>query len=219
MESQRLSKRGWLRVMAVVFAAYAVMACVAHTPRLRSGWRDELGPVIPHDSFPTECDMCHIGGDWQTMVADFDFDHEAETGVELTGSHKQAECLRCHNDRGDVAEFTRLGCVGCHEDIHVGTLGRRCLSCHNEQNWRPRNQVAMHERTGFTLDGVHAATSCRRCHPGAEVGRFVPTSSECVTCHRTDLARANNPNHLNLGLVDRCDRCHMPTSWNQAETD
>jgi len=24
-------------------------------------------------------------------------------------------------------------------------------------------------------------------------------------------------NHVGLGWVDRCDRCHMPTFWQQAE--
>jgi hypothetical protein len=206
------------RTLALALAGYVIVACVTHRPHIRSGWRDELGPVVAHDSFPARCDMCHVGNDWQTLVEDFRFDHEAETGVRLEGAHDRAQCLRCHNDRGSVAEFTARGCAGCHEDIHLGTLGPRCESCHDQETWRPRDQIAMHARTGFTLDGVHAATSCRRCHPGAEVGRFVPTDSECVTCHRDDLAAANNPNHIGLGLVDRCDRCHMPTDWHQVET-
>ena len=37
-------------------------------------------------------------------------------------------------------------------------------------------------------------------------------------CYReNDLARAVNPNHAGLGWVDRCDRCHLPRTWNQAE--
>ena len=206
------------QLFAFAFVAYVVVACVTSYPRIRNGWRDELGPVISHDSFPLQCDTCHVGGDWQTLVDDFSFDHEAETGVRLTGAHNEAQCLRCHNDRGEVADFVEQGCAGCHEDVHLGTLGTRCDTCHQEQTWRPRNQVALHNKTGFSLDGVHAVTQCRNCHQGAEVGRFMPTSSECVTCHRDDLARANNPNHFGLGLIDRCDRCHMPTSWKQVET-
>jgi hypothetical protein len=30
-------------------------------------------------------------------------------------------------------------------------------------------------------------------------------------------ARAVNPNHIGLGWVDRCDRCHLPRTWNHAE--
>lgn len=218
MDAVRTTEPRRGRWLLALLAAYVAVACVSRLPGLRNGWRSELGPVIPHDSFPAQCNMCHEGGDWQTLVADFEFDHEAETGVRLEGAHDQAQCLRCHNDRGPVAVFNERGCVGCHEDVHVGTLGVRCEDCHGQSNWQARNQVAMHARTGFTLDGVHAATSCRRCHPGFEVGRFVPTDSECVSCHRADLAVALNPNHVALGLVDQCDRCHMPTRWNQVET-
>ena len=73
------------------------------------------------------------------------------------------------------------------------------------------------EWQGFPLIGVHAATACYRCHPGAEVGRFVPTSVERVSCHASDLTRATNPNHAGLGWVDRCDRCHLPRAWEHAE--
>ena len=37
--------------------------------------------------------------------------------------------------------------------------------------------------------------------------------------HAGDLARANNPDHLALGFVNRCDACHKPTFWNDAELD
>ena len=41
-------------------------------------------------------------------------------------------------------------------------------------------------------------------------------SRRCVTCHTDDLANATNPPHLTLGYTENCDRCHMPTTWNQA---
>ncbi len=212
-------RRRWL-VLGVL--GYLVLACVASGPmqsarRDRHGWAAGLGVVVPHDSFPADCQMCHVGGDWQVLSPDFEFDHEAETGVALEGAHSRAQCLRCHNDRGPVGKFVERGCAGCHEDVHLGQLGADCQRCHEEQTWRPFGQVALHDRTRFPLVGVHASTSCRRCHIGAEVGKFVPTDTDCVTCHRSDLARANNPNHIALGFVDRCDRCHQPTTWNQAE--
>ena len=74
-------------------------------------------------------------------------------------------------------------------------------------------------KTRFPLLGVHAAVSCRQCHPGAEVGRFVPTPIECVDCHQRDLQNANNPNHLALGWTFDCNRCHQPSIWNAAELD
>ncbi|MEZ6021278.1 MAG: hypothetical protein R3F17_14660 [Planctomycetota bacterium] len=53
--------------------------------RLQGWWRG-LGPVMPHDSFPADCSLCHLGGDWNTIRADFEFDHTAETGYALEGA-------------------------------------------------------------------------------------------------------------------------------------
>lgn len=182
-------------------------------------WWAGLGPVLPHDTFPADCGLCHLGDDWWTLREDFRFDHGAETGVPLHGAHAAAGCLSCHNDRGPVAVFASQGCAGCHEDVHRGSLENTCESCHTEQTWQPFGQVERHGRTRFPLIGVHAVTACRRCHTGAEVGVFLPAPADCAACHQADLAQALNPNHLGLGWVDNCDRCHLPTSWNQAELD
>lgn len=214
-----VSKRKWIGLCAL---GYLFVACVAQRGRLspdheRHEWWEGLGPVVPHETFPADCQLCHLGDNWQSLRPDFTFDHEAETGVALTGSHDQARCLRCHNDRGPVASFEARGCAGCHEDIHQGQLGAHCTDCHGEVTWRPQGMFEFHNSTRFPLVGVHAVVSCRRCHPGAEVGRFTHTDVECITCHQDDLAQALNPNHIGLGWVDRCDRCHIPTIWNQAE--
>lgn len=208
-------------VLGGAWIVFAIVACVARGPRNveQHRWWMGFGPVLPHETFPADCSLCHVGAKWNTLTDDFFFDHEAETGVPLVGAHLEAACLRCHNDRGPVENFVAQGCAGCHEDIHFGRLGPDCTKCHQQETWRPLNQIAMHNQTRFPLVGVHAATSCRRCHVGAEVGIFVPTDNQCVTCHQDDLARATNPNHVALGWVDRCDRCHVPTTWEQAEID
>ncbi len=197
-----------------------VAACVSREGGVEQRmWWGGLGPVLPHDTFPANCSLCHVGTGWQSLAEDFHFEHELETGYALHGAHARAACLRCHNDRGPVTVFAAQGCGGCHEDIHFGQLGADCASCHQEENWRPVGQLELHARTRFPLLGVHASTACHRCHPGAEVGKFLPTDTECVTCHQSDLFRANNPNHIALGWVDRCDRCHLPRTWQQAEID
>lgn len=207
-----------------VVALTAALLCLAGACATRGvvdvsqhRWWVGLGPVLPHDSFPSDCRLCHVGSGWNTLKSNFKFDHEAETGMPLVGAHAQAKCLRCHNDRGPVALFKSQGCAGCHEDVHFGQLGSNCQSCHQEKTWRPVGQIERHNQTRFPLLGVHATTSCRRCHPGAEVGKFLPTDVECVTCHASDLARALNPPHITLNLIDRCDRCHIPTSWSVAQ--
>jgi len=207
----------WISALLVLCLGIAACVTGGHDRVQQRMWWSGLGPVLPHDTFPANCELCHVGGDWTTLAPDFQFDHEAETGVPLNGAHAAATCIRCHNDRGPAGVFARQGCGGCHEDIHQGQLGAECTSCHVEQNWAPVGQIEMHRRTRFPLIGVHASTSCRRCHPGAETGKFTPTDTECATCHASDLARANNPNHVALGWTSRCDRCHLPRTWNDAE--
>ncbi len=208
-------------VVLAVTSALLVAACVMQGTEgaLRHRWWAGLGPVLPHDTFPANCELCHLGQAWNELTADFEFDHLAETGVPLIGAHAQARCLRCHNDRGPAGMFAVQGCVGCHEDVHTGELGPLCTSCHQEQTWEPVGQFELHYRTRFPLIGAHAQTACWRCHPGAEIGNFLPTDTECLTCHRNDMLNANNPNHVNLGYVDNCDRCHLPTNWQQAEVN
>ncbi len=210
------------RIVLAAAAVLLVAACLTGGDRRRTpqhAWWRGLGPVLPHETFPADCRLCHVGDDWQTLVPDFEFDHAQLTGVPLVGAHQFASCLRCHNDRGPVEDFQRAGCAGCHEDIHAGQLGSDCESCHNQRVWRPEGQIELHLRTRFPLSGVHASTACRRCHPGAEVGKFVPTDVECLTCHQDDLARAVIPPHANLGWTFDCDACHVPTSWDRAELD
>jgi hypothetical protein len=64
---------------------------------------------------------------------------------------------------------------------------------------------------------VHAVVDCRQCHIGAELGVFRPTDTACATCHQADLARTTN--HVGLGWVRDCHRCHIPTAWPQAEVN
>jgi len=196
-----------------------IAACALKSPLgvEQHRWWTGLGPVLPHDTFPTDCKLCHVGLTWGKLVDTFEFDHRRETGVPLKGAHEYAQCIRCHNDRGHVSVFAAKGCVGCHEDVHLGDLGDDCASCHTEVTWRPYGQLEAHGATRFPLTGIHAQTACNRCHVGVEVGSILPVDPECVNCHADDLARTTN--HIGLGWVARCDRCHIPTFWFQAEVD
>ncbi len=158
------SKAGLLLLISITCL---FVACMSSGPRRvrRYGWWKGLGPVLPHESFPTDCSLCHLGQDWQSLKSDFSFDHERETGVKLEGAHAQAACLRCHNDRGPVDLFAARGCAGCHEQVHQGALGPDCESCHQQESWRAVGQFERHDSTSFALIAVHAITACRRCHP------------------------------------------------------
>ncbi len=198
--------------LACLLALLPVIACVAPSGGAGEWWGGQ-GPVIAHRTFPGNCALCHTTESWQKLKEDFSFDHAAETGVTLVGAHADAQCLRCHNDRGPVQEFAARGCSGCHVDPHQGQLGQTCESCHDEHNWSAQGQVAEHARTRFPLMGVHAALTCDRCHPGIGSGSVEPLNPECVSCHQSDLAAANSPDHMVQGWVDSCERCHLPTTW------
>jgi hypothetical protein len=206
-------RASWLALAAAL--ASAVLACVlpAGQPGPVQTWWASRGPVVPHDSFPADCSLCHAGTGWSSIREDFAYDHAAETSFALEGAHAAAQCLRCHNDRGPVQLYVQRGCGGCHEDVHRGQLGADCSACHGQEHWRPDEQMAMHVRLGFPLIGAHAETTCWSCHPDAQAGNFTRTSATCVECHAEDLALALAPDHQAQGWTSGCERCHIPTTW------
>ncbi len=218
--SERAPLRGRWPLLCAVVCGVLACATAIHDEGLRGvapqDWWDGRGPVVPHDTFPADCSLCHTSESWAVLREDFTFDHAAETGVPLSEPHRAAECLRCHNDRGPVEVFASRGCAGCHEDVHMGDFGTDCVACHAEETWRVPDMVAEHRGTRFPLIGAHAAVACWRCHEGAEVGNFVPVDVECISCHLDDLERADDPDHLALGFPLSCDECHAPTSWDRA---
>ncbi|MFO1010720.1 MAG: hypothetical protein U1F29_11715 [Planctomycetota bacterium] len=201
-----------LSILLLAFAC-AVAGFTKGAEGPQQEWSAERGPVVPHDSFPRDCSLCHEGASWHAIKKDFRFDHAKETGVALVGAHARAECLRCHNDRGPVAAFAAQGCAGCHEDVHRGRLGLACTDCHGEVTWKPEGEVARHAKTRFPLVGAHSAVTCQRCHPGSTEGNFDRTTTLCSDCHAADLARATSPDHAAQGWTGDCQRCHAPTNW------
>ncbi|HZT56912.1 MAG TPA: hypothetical protein VFA35_11850 [Burkholderiaceae bacterium] len=190
------------------------VACSSLVPR--HGWDKSLGPVVPHDTFPDDCSLCHTGSDWHTLHADFAFDHRARTGVPLLGAHATATCLSCHNDRGPAGRFAAQGCGGCHQDPHRGELGRGCKDCHEERTWQPSAMIQRHDRTRFPLVGAHAATACFRCHAGAQVGNFAGASTRCEDCHAGEYTRSTF-DHVAAGFTSDCQHCHRPVGWKPAQ--
>lgn len=208
-----LSRKSIVGICTLVF----MIACANLTPR--RGWKPEYGPVVPHDTFPADCSLCHESGSWTKLKPDFEYDHEKETGVALGGAHRTAQCLMCHNDRGPVKQYADRGCQGCHEDVHRGRQGALCQECHNEDSWKPKEAIAQHMRTRFPLVGAHASTDCSQCHTYMATGNFQIASVSCETCHAADLTRSTVLDHASLGLNDRCDRCHTPVAWKPAGFD
>ncbi len=205
-------------VVCFLLGLLAVACVVASNPDSEAphGWSGANGIVVPHDSFPADCMLCHQKGGWSNLRADFTFDHEASTGVKLEGAHERAQCLRCHNDRGPVSLFSSQGCAGCHEDTHQGDFGNQCASCHEQDNWSLRDELALHNRTRFPLVGSHAALQCTTCHPSGELGNWKSLDVACANCHLDQLSAQTSPDHVANNWLAACDRCHIPTTWDGA---
>lgn len=178
----------------------------------RHGWNDRWGTLVPHNSFPADCSLCHKSESWDVMVEGFFFDHQQETGYKLEGSHRQAACLRCHNDRGPVEAYTARGCGGCHVDPHKSALSLDCTTCHNEYTWQPDGMVAEHNRTRFPLVASHAFAACESCHERATVGDFRGAPVECHLCHQQEAFLATI-NHVVNGWQVGCEDCHDVSDW------
>jgi len=208
-------------VLPALLLALALLppACTTRWTRAvrtpRQGWWQERGPVVPHDGFPTDCTLCHLGRDWHTIREDFEFDHLARTGVALEGAHELAECLRCHNDRGPVVAFAQRGCAGCHEDVHRGQMGADCSSCHGMSDWRPTGQIALHAATRLPLAGAHAPLPCWACHQGGAVGNFRNVDPQCIGCHADDYQGTTAPDHVAAGFPTTCEDCHGFVAFDQ----
>lgn len=203
-----------MAAVLVVVVVLVTLGCHARSRIVpRQQWDEEQwGPLVPHESFPEDCSLCHIAKEWTLLVEDFQFDHAAETGFALEGAHNRAACLRCHNDRGPVQLFLERGCGGCHLDPHEGVLGTECDRCHDQLSWVPRGLLAEHGRTRFPLTGVHLGVACDRCHPGAKHGAFEGAPAECHLCHQDDLRSATSLDHVAQGWVRDCQQCHTPRS-------
>lgn len=200
----------------VVIVAAVIAGCQLTNPP-KNGWnKRKWGPLVPHSNFPGDCSICHLPERWDKLRDDFTYDHEKETGYALVGAHRQAACLRCHNDRGPVEAYVSRGCSGCHVDPHAAAMGMDCSRCHSEINWRPIGLIAEHARTRFPLIGAHAMANCESCHEGAAAGRFQGAPLQCEVCHQDALASAVSPDHFSNGWINDCQRCHQPSTWQSA---
>ncbi len=152
---------------------------------------------------PTQCTSCHVLGSREAKF----------------------RCLDCHQE---IATRIREG-RGFHARIAQPPSSESCARCHSEHNgekfllirWEPSREQFDHAKTGWALDGKHAALACERCHnpqrlPAEEkkdiqvkdLGRtFLGLSQRCQTCHE-DAHRGQ--------LGNDCQRCHTATAWKPA---
>jgi hypothetical protein len=87
-----------------------------------------------HERLGPRCEQCHGASSWRKAH----FDHATDTQWPLANAHATVKCTRCHivPMRGKMQIST--ACFSCHrnDDLHMGSLSKRCGHCHQSTHWR-----------------------------------------------------------------------------------
>jgi hypothetical protein len=150
-----------------------------------------------------DCASCHGEDSFLEGVA---FDHDL-TSFPLLGLHIMATCESCHPDHTFQQEDS--GCQSCHspDDVHKGSLGTNCATCHNPNGWAIW-RFDHGTSTSFPLEGAHENLKCATCHR-QPLTRTVRLAKSCVGCHSSD-----DPHRGGFGRS--CDACHSSKAWKPA---
>ena len=171
----------------------------------------DSGSENPHGELERDCAECHTTDGWRPLLDPIDFDHST-TGFALQSSHRDLECLSCHQD----LEFNRVAtaCADCHLDVHRGELGFGCESCHVPATWENRRTIwDRHDTTLFPLTGVHAAGFCAGCHRSPPPFEYATTPIGCFACHADDYRNTTRIDHQRAGFPTECQLCHTTSGW------
>lgn len=165
--------------------------------------------------FPTVCVQCHNEFNWHDAV----FDHLAQSGFALVGSHTRIFCTNCHVNN-QVSGLPH-DCFGCHNEDYnattepahaVNNLSHECLDCHSQEVWSPST---FDHNAVFPLTGAHINADCISCHESGYSG----TPTECYACHETDFSGVQDPNHITNNFSHDCAICHTTSAWSPSQID
>jgi uncharacterized protein (DUF983 family) len=157
---------------------------------------------------PQACRSCHTDHKGrEARIAEFDkkkFDH-TQTDFNLRGKHVKVECDKCHVTGKKFREAS-LECNACHrkDDIHKGSLGVKCESCHNETNWKEAKFD--HDTTRFALTGKHSDVKCADCH---KTNNYKEAPRNCIGCHKKD----DDAKGHKGSYGEKCESCHSTKLW------
>jgi hypothetical protein len=120
----------------------------------------------------------------------------------LTDGHKNVDCTKCHPGNKFTDAPKQCG-PKCHPDqLHKGSLGDNCVSCHKGGKWEAR--LFDHDKmTNWPLVGNHRDVLCDSCHPRRDFAANRGKSRTCYNCHKKDDAHDGE-------LGTHCEKCHVP---------
>ncbi len=156
--------------------------------------------------FGYDCLVCHDGVDRFGKS----FDHQL-TSYPLLGKHQTVSCVTCHQGVSTPADFANApqSCYDCHisADIHNGSFGQNCATCHAPTGWLPAQFD--HTKTRFALLGEHQEAECEECHVN---NQYTGTPLDCYSCHKAD-------DKHNGEYGQDCSSCHTPNNWEPFAVD
>ena len=150
--------------------------------------------------FKKDCESCHSTQGFGRDVSAFD--HDRDSSYRLEGAHAGTKCEACHKKQtsgfpagaGEAVRYRPIAsdCLSCHADEHAGQLGPDCAKCHDLAHFKPAPKFS-HEKTSYSLKGLHEGVACEKCHPRADVtvsgqarqtSKYKPLEQKCDLCHR-----------------------------------
>lgn len=171
-------------------------------------WLAFAAPATKPVPAQTSCKACHKTNAWENVS----FAHE-KTGFPLKAAHAKLQCIDCHT-RGLDQPLTQA-CSSCHRDVHAGSLGTHCESCHEQDTFRSAMQADAHRRSVFPLIGKHAVIPCEQCHGPMRERVFSRAPARCIDCHRVDYEAAS-VDHVTAGFSTECRTCHSVSRFSPA---
>jgi hypothetical protein len=148
------------------------------------------------------CASCHTPVSWKDARLDHD-----RTRFPLIGRHRAVSCAQCHG-AGHELRKPATTCSSCHrtDDVHRGSLGSDCATCHSPATWKPA-KFDHHRVVRFQLRGAHRRVTCASCH--RQPATKVKPPNTCIGCHAA--------NDVHRGALGReCATCHVTDSWKPA---
>lgn len=141
------------------------------------------------------------------------------TGFPLTGKHRTVPCSECHIK--GVIKNTPDNCEACHwerkqDDRYNLQLGYHCANCHTPFGWKKlvHGSWDHFQKTGFKREGIHRTLDCFNCHKGSIRSAL---QGDCISCHREDYEKADDPDHRMNNFPEDCTLCHRSQiSWEGA---